>query len=345
MKKITLSLCLALCGYGASSQTELKNPEASQAASVSQRIGLTDIAISYHSPLAKGRNIWGELVPYNEVWRAGANENTVITFSTDVKIEGKSLAAGSYGLHMIPTQKEWTLIFSKNYYAWGSYFYKENEDALRVMITPHSAPMQDWLSYNFIAPQPQSVQVELHWEKLAIPFRIDIDVPELVFQSMSKELTNAPGFQWQSHNQAASYCIRNNIHLNEASQWIDKSIGIQKNFTNLNTKSNLLSKQGKTQEAGELKKEALQLADEAQLNAYAYDLMGQGKTNEATEIFRLNVKRYPASWNAYDSLGEALDSAGDKKGAIANYKTALAKAPDGQKKRIGEILKKLEGKS
>lgn len=345
IKALILSSVLLMLTYKSEAQTELKKPEASQAAEVSQRIGLTDIRINYHSPLTNGRKIWGELVPYNEVWRAGANENTSISFSTDVEIEGKALSAGNYGLHMIPGEKEWTVIFSKNYYAWGSFFYIEKDDALRVQVSPKAAPMQDWLSYTFLNPKAKSVTIALHWEQLLIPIQVDVNVPETVYESMRRELSNVNGFFWQGHNQAAAYCIQNNIHLDMASQWIEKSISIQKNFTNLTTKAKLVEAQGKTQEADALRKEALKMADEAQINAYGYALLAQNKLVEATDIFRLNVKRYPESWNVYDSLGEALEMAGDKKGALSNYKTALSKAPDAQKKRIGDILKKLEGKS
>ena len=330
-----------LVAYNLMAQTDLKKPEASQEAMVMQRIGLTDITISYHSPLTKGRSIWGSLVPYDEVWRAGANENTTISFTTDVKIEGKLLSAGTYGLHMIPTSGTWTIIFNKNAKAWGSFFYNEKEDALRVTVTPHPAPMQEWLSYAFTDPQPKSVVAELHWEKLAVPVKIDVDVPETVVQSMRSELSNINGFFWQGHNQAAVYCIQNNVHLDDAAAWIDKSIKIQKNFTNMTTKAKLLEKQGKQTEADALRKEALAMADEVQLNAYGYQLMGENKMKEATEIFQMNVKRYPASWNVYDSLGEAQAAGGDKKAALANYKTALSKAPDDQKKRIEDIIKKL----
>jgi tetratricopeptide (TPR) repeat protein len=343
MKKSTLLLLLLIAASPLfAQQRELKTPEASQEAMVMQRIGLTDITISYHSPLAKGRIIWGDLVPYNEVWRAGANENTVITFSSDVKIEGKSLPAGSYGLHMIPSQKEWTIIFNKNSAAWGSFFYDQKEDALRVTVTPQQAENQDWLSYTFNNLQPESATATLRWEKLAVPFKVSIDVAEVTYQSMKKELTNINGFFWQGFNQAAAYCIQKNIHLDQASEWVDKSIGMQKTFANLNTKSRLLTKQGKTAEADAIKKEALALADENQMNIYGYELLTQEKTKEAIDIFKANAKKYPDSWNVYDSLGEGLEKAGDMKGAISNYKTALSKAPENQKKRIGDILKKLE---
>src|SRR5215475_6363348 len=137
MKTITLKpliLCLAVAGLGqiAFAQSDLKLPDVSQAAEVKQRIALTDITVNYHRPLVNGRKIWGSLVPYGQVWRAGANENTTIAFSDPVTIEGKPLPKGAYGLHMIPNENEWTVIFSKNSTSWGSFTYDEKEDALRV---------------------------------------------------------------------------------------------------------------------------------------------------------------------------------------------------------------------
>lgn len=343
MKRI-ITLLIFTCSIAAAQQRDLKMPQVSQAAKVMQRIGLTDISVSYNSPLVKGRKIWGDVVPFNEIWRAGANENTVITFSTDVMVEGKKIAAGSYGLHMIPTTDEWTIIFSKNADAWGSFFYDEKEDALRVNVKTEQAESQDWLSYTFRNPQENGVVVLLRWERIAVPVKITVDVPEVVYESMKKELTNINGFFWPGFNQAAQYCIRKNIHLDQAAVWVDKSIAIQKNFTNLNTKASLLAKQNKQQEADALKAEALTLADETQLNAYGYDLLNQGRNNEAIEIFRENVKRYPSSWNVYDSLAEALERIRDNKGAIDNYKKALSKAPESQKKRITETINKISGK-
>ena len=202
--------------------------------------------------------------------------------------------------------------------------------------------MQEWLSYTFASPQPQSVTVVLQWEKTKVPFTVAIDVPETVYQSMRKELTNINGFFWQGYNQAAAYCIQHKTHLDEAAAWIDKSISIQKTFANQNTKSKLLALQGKQAEADALKKTALIMADENQLNTYGYELLGQGKTNDAIDIFRNNVKRYPESWNVYDSLAEALEKSGDKKGAVTNYKTVLSKAPETQKKRLTATIDKID---
>src|SRR6266568_2643504 len=151
ISKCVLGLCAGWAGLGflaasaeaqfknGSQPTELNIPRVSQRGSVTQRIGLTDITIHYHRPMVGGREIWGKTVPYGKVWRAGANENTTITFSDDVTVEGKPLAAGTYGLHTIPDKDQWTIIFSKNSTSWGSFSYDEKEDALRVTVKPRAA--------------------------------------------------------------------------------------------------------------------------------------------------------------------------------------------------------------
>ena len=156
-------------------------------ASVMQRLGIdTDITIEYSRPGVKGRKIWGELVPYGLApgnkysndkpfpWRAGANENTTIEFSKDVLIEGNKLPAGKYGIHMIPSKKDWIIIFSKNNSAWGSFSYNQEEDALRVTVTPVEAPHQEWLIFGFDNLAGTSATAFLRWEKLKVPFKIEL---------------------------------------------------------------------------------------------------------------------------------------------------------------------------
>jgi len=340
--KVSL-LCMCLAG-NLMAQEVLTVPESSQMAGVTQRIGLTDIAINYHSPLAKGRLIWGEVVPFGEVWRAGANENTTISFSTDVKIEGKPLPAGTYGLHMIPRKDKWTIIFSKNYESWGSYFYKEAEDALRVEVTPEAASMQEWLSFRFTDLKASSAKAQLNWEKIGVGFLIQVNVPDAVVANMRKELRGLAGFTWEGLWQAADYCFRNNIYPEDAMKWNEQSIAIRETFNNLNLKSKMLAAKGMTKEVAALNSKALQLANEEQLNAYGYQLLGDKKTDEALAVFKMNVQKHPDSWNVYDSLAETMELKGDHKGAVTNYKIALKKAPDGQKKRIEDIIKKMEKK-
>jgi hypothetical protein len=180
MKTITLKLFvgyLAVAGIGGTvfAQNDLNLPDVSQAAEVKQRIALTDVTVKYHRPLVNGRKIWGGLVPYGKVWRAGANENTTIEFSDPVSVEGKPLAKGIYGLHMIPHPDSWTVIFSKTYTGWGSYSYDQKEDALRVDVKPRPlAETKEALEFDFEDLKATSAVMILKWQKLGIPFTVSV---------------------------------------------------------------------------------------------------------------------------------------------------------------------------
>jgi tetratricopeptide (TPR) repeat protein len=286
------------------------------------------VTITYHRPAVKSRQIWGGLVPFDGgkpiPWRAGANENTTISFTHDVLIEGKRLGAGTYGLHMIPSVKDWVVIFSKNYTSWGSFSYREDEDALRVTVQPRLADFQEWLSYGFDVNDSFSTTVILHWEKLAVPFMVQVaDGEETVLA-------------------AAQYCLQRKINTDEALAWTDQAIARGGAFQALQVKSGLLAEAGKKKESEDLLRGAVENATENELNTYGYTLLNENKIKEAVEIFTMNVKRHPDSWNVYDSLGEGHDKAGDKKSALKNYKKALSLAPETQKSRISGILKNLE---
>ncbi len=191
MKRFAFScgLVLVIVLLALPARTAAQGPQVRESlkAAVMQSLGAdTEITITYSRPGVKGRKIWGALVPYGMApgnkyskdqpfpWRAGANENTTIEFSKDVLVEGKPLAAGKYGLHMIPSEKEWTIIFSKNNSAWGSFSYKPEEDALRVTVTPVAAPFQEWLTYGFEDLSGKSATAFLYWEKLKVPFKISL---------------------------------------------------------------------------------------------------------------------------------------------------------------------------
>jgi tetratricopeptide (TPR) repeat protein len=325
------------------SQNQLTIPQVSQHASVMQTIGLTDIKIDYHRPGVKGREIWGKLVPYNQVWRAGANQNTTISFSDPVMIEGKNLPSGTYGLHMIPAENEWTIIFSRNNWSWGSFFYDEKEDALRVAVKPQSSEFQEWLVYTMDNPSNNSVDVNLRWANLKVGFKVTVDLNQVVIDHFKKELDNLQGFSWQAWNQAAYYAFQNNVDMNEALSWSDKSIGINKNGLNLWTKALLLEKTGSTSDVDKLKTEALSIATENEVNMIGYQYLFNKQTDEAINIFKKNTKLHPESWNVYDSLGEALNAKGEKKEAIENYEKALKMVKDNNnKQRITRILENLK---
>lgn len=340
MAKISTLIVFLLFVISISAQQNLTTPQASQKASISQRIGLTDIEVIYHRPTVNNRVVWGGIVPYDQVWRAGANENTTISFSTDVMVENKKVTAGTYGLHMIPTKNTWTIILSKDNAAWGSFFYNEKNDAVRFTVTPATNDFQEWLSYSFDQLSAKATTLTLKWEKLSVPIKIEVDVIETVIASMEKELTGIPGFFWQGWNQIALYALTNNYNLEKASAWVERSIGINKNLTNLMTKSLILESMGKSQEAEKFKKEAFALPgiDEAQVNALGYQLMGIGKTEEALKVFEKNTVDHPDSWNAWDSLAEGLLTKGDRVKSKQLYEKALGMAPDNQKDRIKGIL-------
>lgn len=157
-------------------QAQNKKVRVSPKASVMQTVGFTDIIVSYSRPGVKGREIWGKLVPYGKVWRAGADEATKITFSTDVTIEGKKLAAGTYSLFAIPGEKEWTIIFNKVADQWGAFEYNEAEDALRIKVKPLTNKFYEWLSYSFLKKSENSAVLELEWDKLRVPFEIKVSL-------------------------------------------------------------------------------------------------------------------------------------------------------------------------
>lgn len=314
-------------------------PKASPRATVSQTVGLTDITITYDRPGVNGRQIWGALVPWDSVWRAGANENTVIAFSSPVRVGDTDVPAGRYGLHMIPSRPEWTVILSHQANAWGSFSYDPGEDLLRVKVTPTKGDFHERLLYTLDDPGQGTVMATLRWDTLAVPLAIQVDAKRVVADSLREQLRGLGRFFWQPWNQAAAWCAANETNLQEATTWADRSIAINENFTNLRVKAALLDKQGDVAGAKALLQRSLAVASEADMNTYGYLLMGQDKVDSAVVVFQKNVKDYPKSWNVYDSLGEAYAAKGDKKKAREQYGKALSMTKDpAQQQRISGIL-------
>lgn len=317
-------------------------PRDSQRAVVSQRLGVTDVTITYHRPLVKGRKIWGSLVPFGEVWRAGANENTTFEVTDPVTIEGQPLAKGTYGLHAIPTADSWTLIFSRNATSWGSYSYDKGEDALRVTVKPVASEHKEALAYEFDDVKPGSAVVSLRWEKLAVPFRVAVDLNEAAVARFKQDLRGLAKFSWDGYNDAAAWCLQNKTHLDDALAWADESIKVEERFDNLSTKAEILNALGKTAEADVLMKKALPRANAGQLHNYGRQLLTQKKKKEALEVFEMNARKNPDVWFTAAGLARAQSANGDFKAAATNMKLALAKAPKEQRARIEEFVKKLE---
>ncbi|MCF8259507.1 MAG: DUF2911 domain-containing protein [Melioribacteraceae bacterium] len=333
------------------SQQPLTFPRASPQAEVSQTIGFSEIEINYSRPAVNGRKIWGALVPYGLTnfgfgagnpapWRAGANENTTISITDDCRIEGKLLKAGTYGLHIIVNPDEWTFVFNRQFQAWGSFFYDKSEDELRVSVKPEEAEFVERLIYGFDNITNRSTRAYIHWEKMKAGFNIEFDVHAIVLENFRDQLSGLAGFGHIGFGQAANYCFQNNVNLDEAMIWIDKALTLNggPNFNYLNTKSGLLNLQDKNKEAEEALEQAFEIATEAELNTYGYQLMNNGNMEKALEIFSTNLKRHPESWNAHDSLAEANKNAGNTDKAKKLYQKAHDLAPEAQKARIKGIL-------
>ena len=305
----------------------LNLPRESQGASVSQTVGLTRISVAYHRPAVKGRKIWGELVPFDAVWRAGANENTILTVTSPFQIGGTRLPAGSYGMHLIPSATTWTMILSREANAWGSFSYSAKEDALRFQLTPKPADFQEYLQYTFEDPTDSSVRLTLHWEKLAGALSLAIPTNQVVLDSITHQLRDLPYFFGESWAEGARWALQHN-NLAAAAPWADSALKRQVSFRNQRLKAMVLERQGDAAGAESLRQESMALAAEPDINALGYEALTAGKTEEAIKLFQRNVRDYPKSWNVWDSLAEAYAKKGDKRQALVNYQKALDMVAD-----------------
>ena len=351
MKTLTLTLftfcaVVLVLDENAFAQSDLKLPDTSQAAEVKQRIALTDITVNYHRPLVNGRKIWGALVPYGKVWRAGANENTTIEFSDPVSVEGKPLDKGTYGLHMIPNPDSWTVIFSKTNTGWGSYSYDQKDDALRVNVKPKPLDQpEEALEFEFEDLKPDSTAVTLKWEKLAVPFTVSVSDANQTLQNIRAQMKGAGQFAWQAPDQAAQFCLSKNIDLDEALRWADLSIQNEERFENLSTKADILKALNRPDEAKKTWDQALQKAAAPQLYTYGRQLQNQKKGTEAMEVFKEVAKRFPQGVFGYLAEARLKSASGDFAGALKDAKQAQDAAPsDAQKQAIQGLVDRLQAK-
>jgi tetratricopeptide (TPR) repeat protein len=363
MKSLFFCLLSISCYFNTSAQIPLKvlPSGGNKKAIVGEQIGLTSVVINYDRPGVKAREgkIWGELVPLGYVdqgfgtarkapWRAGSNENTTIEFNTSVSIEGKQVPAGKYGVFIAYDPNESTLILSKNSSSWGSYYYDEREDALRVKVKPTTIDKSvEWLSYSFSNQTENSATVTLSWEKLAIPFRIEVDYIKDQLESFRKELRSEKGFIWESWQQAATWCLNKNVNLEEALLWADSAssgtFGGHKEFQNFVTKSQIQEKLGRTDDASQTLKKGMQVATIQELNQYGRRLLSQKKNKEAMELFKFNLEKNPNKFAPLVGMARGYSADGDFKTALKYAKMAEPLAPDeANKKNIEAIIEKLK---
>jgi len=343
---VTLLLGILLVAVAGRAQSIVDDlPRPSQHAEVTQRIGVTDITINYSRPLVNGRKVFGGLEPYGKVWRAGANENTTITFTDPVTIEGKPLDRGTYGLHLIPGENEWTVIFSKANTSWGSFTYNQSEDALRANVKPQASELHEALTYEFEDLKPDSAVVTMRWDKTAVPFKVAVNVNEVVEQNMRKHLRGLAQYTWDGWNDAADYLVNAKVDLEGALTYTEKSIGVEERYENLMTKSQVLDLLGRKEEAAKFRAEALARANALQSYAYARQLQRDKKLDEAWTAYRANAKKFPDAWISHFGMARLYSAQGDYDNALKEAKIALAGAPaDGTKDFVEGQIRRLEAK-
>jgi tetratricopeptide (TPR) repeat protein len=280
-------------------------------------------------------------VPYGKVWRTGANTITTISFSDPVTIEGKPLDKGVYGFHAIPNADRWTLIFSRNSTTWGSFTYDAAEDALRVDVTPHATDMHEALTYEFTDLQPASTVIALEWEKLAVPFRVAVDVHAVVEASIKRQLRTLQRYTWMGWNDAANYLLTESVALDDALTYANRSIQNEDRFDNEVTKSKVLLALHRDNEATVAEARALELGSATQVNDYAMDLWKTKRDARAFAMLRDNARRHPDAWIAHEGLARAYSAQGKFADASKEIAVALAAAPPEEKSALADLGKKV----
>jgi hypothetical protein len=380
IRRRTVALCLAIASCGAlpaagQELSELSLPPNgnNQKAEVSQWIGLVKVTIAYHSPNVHGGggadrtgHIWGELLRYGFVdegfgpshatpWRAGANENTTIAFSHDVKIGGKDLRAGTYALFLeLEPSGPWSWILSTQSTGWGSYQYDPANDAVRVPVNPEPAPYTEFLTYGFDERRPDSAVAYLQWENKRVAMKIDVpNANELYVAQMRKELLGWPGFNYQNWQTAAQFCADHKINLDEALVWADKAIKEpfrgaaqgREDFSTLQTKAAVLNAMGRSAEADAVMDKALRVpgTPALSLHRYAGVLVAAGRNERAMQVYTLNRQLHPDdTFVTFVGLARGYTAIGDRKNAIANWETALRNIPEDQKRNLPVYEKALK---
>jgi len=375
MKKLLLFI-LTLASIGSAVAQSLTFPPngENQKSQLTQSIGLVDVTITYSSPDVHGPNgedrtgkIWGEVVHFGYIdqgfgpakeapWRAGANENTIIRFSHDVKIEGKDLKAGTYGLFLaVAKEGPSTWIFSKNTSSWGSYYYDAKEDVLRVDATSAEAPYTEWLTYGFEGRLRASAIAYLRWEKKQFSFKIEVpNANELYVNKMRDDLRSYAGFDYQNWMNAARFCVQNKVNLEEALVWADAAVNPpigQENFNSLQTKASVLTALNRESEAAVVMDKAIKhpTATVQAIHQYGRSLLNSGQKEKALEIFKYNAQSHPnEKFTPNVGLARGYTAMGDKKNALKYWDLAIKNLPAEQQQFLpqyeAEVKKLKEGK-
>ncbi|NKI31319.1 DUF2911 domain-containing protein [Croceivirga thetidis] len=343
--KFIVTLLFMVCSIGMKGQITFP-PDGNKKASVSEYIGITEVKINYSRPGVKGREgqIWGKLVHYGFAdlgygtskaapWRAGANENTTIEFSTDVLIQDKILQKGKYAFFIAMGEEKATLVFSKFNNAWGSFYYKEENDALRVEVPVVKVEESvERLKYEFVNQTENSAVISMQWEQIQVPFTVSVNLQKTLVDAFRNEADSGIFYRyWQNLQMAADYCLTNNINLEEALSWADRSINTyfgESNFKTLSTYAGLLQKLNRSKEADSIMQKAIPMGNSQDLATYGLRLNQMDLHNEAFKIFTLNYNQNPDDFYAHLGMVSGHFYMGDKTKALAYCQSAKKATTD-----------------
>jgi tetratricopeptide (TPR) repeat protein len=369
--RFSLVLLLVVGVTGSLAAQTLTSPPggANQRSTVTQYMGMVSVTIDYNSPDVtspagddRTGKIWGQLVPWGIApnpfypgfgtaeempWRAGANQNSTITFSHDIEIEGEPLAAGTYALFMAPSETEWTIIFNRNNSAWGSFFYEPTLDALQVQVQPEKSDFfREWLTYEFDDRQLDTTLAVLHWENLRVPFRVSVpNLNELYHDTMAVELTGVPGFSFQNWVTASGWAAGQDAFHEDAVRWADGAIAANASFATLSNKAQVLNRIGRSDEAMEAFDQAMEhpTATTLAIHMAARGMQGQGDMETANVIFRKNYEKNPGEWPVDLGMARLYSQEGDFEKALEHANIALKVAPEGpQTQNLETQIERLE---
>lgn len=375
MRKIVPILAFILTAFSIHAQTLTVPPSGdNQKSVVTQYIGsMVKVTVAYSSPDVTGPDgtdrtgrIWGTPVAHYGMikqgfgldqpapWRAGANESTTIHFSHDVMIEGKPLAAGKYGLFLLIAENgPWTWIFSKNTSGWGSYYYSEKDDVLRVDVTPTDHPRTEYLTYNFIDRKPTEATLALQWELKSIPMRISVpNMNDLYIAQIEREFQGSTSFTAANFTEAATFLLEQNYNLPKALEWIDRGMDPNNffgrvDFQSLTTKSMILMKMDRGTEALATIEKSMDMpgVNAGQIHQLGRNLVGIGKKEEAMRVFKMNYDKFNGAWPTNVGMARGLSAVGKYDDAVRYAEAALAEAPDDINKRsLTQMIEKLKTK-